>query len=85
MIESPPKFIKIRLVSEQAITNVKYEIISDVFYTKLNKSHNADTNINHEIIHDEIARAENKCMPSKIVKFNKYKHKKSSWITQGLL
>ena len=24
-------------------------------------------------------------MPSKWVKFNKYKHKKSSWITQGLL
>ena len=24
-------------------------------------------------------------MPSKLVKFNKYNHKKSSWITQGLL
>ena len=54
-------------------------------YNKLNKSLNADTNINYEIIHDEIARAKNKCMPSKIVKFKKYKHKKSSWITQGLL
>ena len=67
------------------MTNVKYEIRSDVLYNKLNKSLNADTNINYEIIHDEIARAKNKCMPSKIVKFNKYKHNKSSWITQGLL
>ena len=67
------------------MTNVKYEIRSDVLYNKLNKSQNADTNINYEIIHDEIARSKNKCMPSKIVKFNKYKHKKSSWITQGLL
>ena len=83
--ESHPKFIKIKIVSEQAMTNVKYEIRSDVLYDKLNKSLNADTNINYEIIHDEIARAKNKCMPSKIVKFNKYKHKKSSWITQGLL
>ena len=24
-------------------------------------------------------------MPTKIVKFNKYKHKKSMWITQGIL
>ena len=83
--ESHPKFIKIKIVSEQTMTNVKYEIRSDVLYNKLNKSLNADTNINFEIIHDEIARAKNKCMPSKIVKFNKYKHKKSSWITQGLL
>ena len=67
------------------MTNVKYEIRCDVLYNKLNKSLNADTNINYEIIHDEIARAINKCMPSKRVKFNKYKHKKSSWITQGLL
>ena len=72
-------------MSEQAKTNVKYEIRSDVLYNKLNKSLNADTHINYEIIHDEIVRAKNKCMPSKIVKFNKYKHKKSSWITQGLL
>ena len=72
-------------MSEQAMTNVKYEIRSDVLYNKLNKSLNADTNINYEIIHDEIARAKNKCMPSKKLKFNKYKHKKSLWITQALL
>ena len=83
--ESHPKFIKNKIVSVQAMTNVKYEIRSMCFIIKLNKSLNADTNINYEIIHDEIARAKNKCMPSKIVKFNKYKHKKSSWITQGLL
>ena len=85
MTEYPPKLIKIKIVSEQAVTNVKYEIRSDVLYIKLNKSLNADTNINYQIIHDEIARAKNKCMSSKIVQFNKYKHKKSSWITQGLL
>ena len=53
----------------------KYEIRSDVLYNKQNKSPNADTNTNYEIIHDEIVRAKNNCMPSKIVKFNKYKHK----------
>ena len=67
--EYHPKFIQIKIVSEQAMTNVKHEIKTDVLYNKLNKSLNADTNINYEIIHDEIARAKNKCMPSKIVKF----------------
>ena len=44
----------------------------------------ADINLNYGIINDEILRANNKHMPCKLVKFNKYKHKKSSWITQGL-
>ena len=37
------------------------------------------------MINDDILRAKNKHMPCKLVKFNKYKHKKSTWITQGLL
>ena len=46
VIESHPKFIKkIELVSEQAMTNVKYEIRSYGLRNKLNKSLNADTNI----------------------------------------
>ena len=36
-------------------------------------------------MHEEIMRAKNKYMPIKIMKFNKYKHKNSTWITQGLL
>ena len=52
---------------------------------KLDLSPNADTNINYNIILDEIDRAKNKFMPSKMVKLKKYKHKKSSWITKGLL
>ena len=83
--ESYPTFIKNKIVSEQAMPNVKHEIRPDALYNKLNKSLNADTNINYEIIHDEIARAKNKCMPCKIVRFNKYKHKKSLWITRCLL
>ncbi len=53
-------------MSEQAMTHVKYEIRSDVLYNKLNKILHANTNINYEIIHDEIARAQNTYMPSKI-------------------
>ena len=53
--------------------------------TNLVKAIFADINLNYGIIHDEIVRATNKHMPCKLVKFNKYKHKKSTWITQGLL
>ena len=41
--------------------------------------------LNYEMINDDILRAKNKHMPCKLVKFNKYKHKKSAWITLGLL
>ena len=37
------------------------------------------------MINADILRAKNKHMPCKLVKLNKYKHKKSTWITQGLL
>ena len=65
--------------------NVRHEIQSEELYSKLGKSCTADINLNYEMINDEILRAKNKHMPCKLVKFNKYKHKKSTWITLGLL
>ena len=50
-------------------------------YNKLNKNPNADTNLNYDIIFNDIVSAKDKYMPTKLVKFNKYKHKKSMWIT----
>ena len=60
-------------------------IHSTSFNKKFNKKPTADPNSNYTTLCNEILRSKNKHMPSKWVKFNKYKHKKSSWITQGLL
>ena len=81
----PPKFIKKYNTSDEAMLNVRHEIQSEELYSKLGKSCTADINLNYEMINDEILRAKNKHMPCKLVKFNKYKHKKSAWITLGLL
>ena len=81
----PPKFIKTYNTSDEAMLNVKHEIQSEELYSKLGKSCTADINLNYEMINAEIVRAKNKHIPCKLVKFNKYKHKKSTWITQGLL
>ena len=64
---------------------VKIEIDSYNCYNKLHKHQNEDPNLNYNIMHEEIMRAKNKYMPIKTMKFNKYKHKNSTWITQGLL
>ncbi len=50
------------------------------------KSLTADPNISYNIIHDVIEQTKKLShMTSKLVKYNKYKHKKSKWITRGLL
>ena len=64
---------------------VKHYMHSSDVYSKLDTKPNTDPNHNYNIIINEINQAKNKYMTSKLVKFNKYKHKMSTWITQGLL
>ena len=82
---APLSLLKKYNISDEAMLNVRHEIQSDELYSKLGKSCTADINLNYEKINDDILRATNKHMPCKLMKFNKYKHKKSTWITQGLL
>ena len=65
--------------------NVKNDIISSEIHKKLDQSQIGDINGNYDIILDEISKSQNKFITRKLVKYNKYKHKKSKWITQGLL
>ena len=65
--------------------SVMNEIKSCNIYEKLNKNPTPDPNCNYDIIYKEITRAKTIHMPNKLVKFNRYKHKKSTWITHGLL
>ena len=75
----------IRIQSEQAISNFVHDITSSDVYNKLNQSPTADPNVNYNMLHDVIKLAKDKHMPYKTVKFNKYKHKKSTWITLAIL
>ena len=83
--DKPPKYITIRIQSEQAISNFVQDITSSDVYNKLNQSPTADPNVNYNMLHDVIKLAKDKHMPYKTVKFNKYKHNKSIWITLAIL
>ena len=74
--EATPKFIQINVQTEKAMTKVNNEIIASEIHNKLDKSRSADTNLNYDIIHDAILISKEKHMPCKLVKFQKYKHKK---------
>ena len=63
---------------------VKHELHSSNIYTKLDTNPNTDPNYNYNIIIDELNQAKNRYMTCKLVKCNKYRHKNSTWITQGL-
>ena len=52
---------------------------------QLDQSPSADINSNYDIMFNEIHRVVEKHISSKTVKFNKYKHKQSKWITHGVI
>ena len=83
--ECTSKYIQINIQTEMAMEKVKNELIECDLYGKLDTSISADINANYDSLHNAIKRAKNKHMPCKLIKFNKYKHKKAKWIIQGLL
>ena len=63
------------------------ESTSSGVYDKLNNHKDANPNDNnyYDILHNMLSDIGAKCMPTKKVKINKYKHKQSKWITQGII
>ena len=61
------------------------EIKTRIEFTNFENELLADPNINYNKLESIIINAREKCFPVKEVKFNKYKHKVSPWITFGTL
>ena len=51
----------------------------------MNKDPNGDPNENYNIVEQVCKQVLDKHFPTKVVKFNKHRHKKSSWITIGII
>ena len=54
-------------------------------YNNLNKDVFADPNENYNLLEEIITDTMNKSIPTVIKKLNKHKHKKTPWITQGII
>ena len=64
----------------------KHIIISKAnVFAKLNPDISTNPNENYDILEKIIIHNINKHFPRRQVKFNKYKHKKNTWITKGIL
>ena len=75
--------MQVNVHNKEAMLKVNNYVHSSDIYNKLDTKPNTDPNHNDNIIINEIKQAKNKYMTSNLMKFNKYKHKKSTWITQG--
>ena len=81
---------KIKLVKKETHTHAAYDgflndLISSNVTLSLNQDPYADPNENCELLHNHVTTLENKHIPTKYVKFKKYRHKGSQWITRGVM
>jgi hypothetical protein len=67
------------------MNNFKNSKLFTQLHGKLNKDLTADPNENYDILEQTIIDAKSKHLPEKSIRFNKYKHKKTNWITTGIL
>ena len=80
-----PKFIKCKINSQESVKKVVQELELMNITDKLNLDKNCDPNTNYNLLSKILNEVLNKHMPNKLVRFNKYKHKKHKWVTQGIL
>ena len=81
----PPRYVEIQSESPKALDDFYKEIAESDIFSKLNTNVLSDPNINYNTMHKIIYDARKKHIPNKIMKFNRYRHKKSKWITNGIL
>ena len=70
---------------DSSIKNVFDELNSNNILGSIDTGINGDPDTNYNILHNVIASAIENHMPLKKIRLNKHKHKKSSWITAGII
>ena len=76
------KFVRVRFSTAMAREHFKQEV---ALTCTIDKFCSPDPNQNYDILQNLIKNAMEKHFPQKLVKYNKHKHKKSQWITQGII
>ena len=79
------KCMEVKQTSHVSINNFKNEIADSDIYSKIDKDIDSDPNINYDITHNILKSATKQHLAPKIVKVNKRRHKKSQWITRGIV
>ena len=73
------------LNTDIAKKNMLDDLTKAEIHTKLENNLCSNPNDNYNLLEKHIIDSKNKHFPVKYVKYNKHKHRKSAWITQGLI
>ena len=84
-ITEVPKFIEVERSDERSMHNFVKELDEICIYEQLQPALDANPQENYDIFIKLVSSAKNKHLPKKIVRFNKKKHKKAKWLTNGIL
>ena len=80
-----PKYINITPQTQEAMDNFCTEMKHINLLSKINTNPYSNPNNNYDIIHNCVTEIHKKYFPQKTVKYQKHKHKKSKWITNGII
>ena len=81
----PPRLVKQKVNNIRAMENLRDDMLDSNITSKLNCDLLADPNDNYNVLHRHMKSLKDKHMPEKYVKFNKHRHKKTNWISYGIL
>ena len=79
------KYIEVKQISPASLNSYKNVVAASDIHFQINKDINAGPNINYNIVYNILKAATEEHLAPKIVKFKKHRHKKTKWITQGII
>ena len=82
---SKNRLVKVYTNNPNAVSNLKNELSQTCALQNFDSDLTCNPNITCNVLMDNIISALNKHLPVKTVKFKKHKHKKSKWITNGIM
>ena len=84
-IEKIPKFIIIQKTDPLSVDNFINELREDNIYDRMHQPLDTNPNDSYEIFITHFQLAKDKHLPMKSVRYQKRKHRKSKWMTTGIL
>ena len=79
------QYVSIETKDDASLNNFITEVRNMNISELLNRNINANPTENYALFSRLVQKAKTKHLPIKRIKFNKYKHKKCKWITNGIL
>ena len=83
--KAPPKMVKQKFSTPNVVQKFRDELIKHDFTKDFDHSADSDPSANYDAFISKVIKIKNDFIPTKIVKFNKHRHKKEDWITSGII